>query len=99
MGRPPPRVEPPHDREDVTVLVVVVGAAVCSGQARLSPSRLVTKIEGLRHQPLRGAGGEGFEAGNSLGGKAEGSQFVTIHPAAAVVTGFSVSTQAETSPA
>lgn len=76
MDPPPPRVEPPHDREDVTALVVVVGAAVSSGQARLSLSRLVTKIEGLRHEPLRGAGGEGFEAGNSLGGKAEGSQLL-----------------------
>lgn len=72
VGRPPSRVEPPHDREDVRALVMVVGATESSGQARLSPSRLVIKIEGLRHQPLRGAGGEGFEAGNSLGGKAEG---------------------------
>lgn len=45
-----------------------------------------------KHQPLGGAGGEAFEAGNSLGGKAVGSKFVNIHPAAAVVPGFSVST-------
>lgn len=83
--------------------VVEVGAAESLGQVSLlslpaQPCQ-ATKIEGPRHQPLGGAGREAFEAGTSLGGKAEGNQFVNIHPAAAVALGFLFPWQAEASPA
>lgn len=89
----------PCRREAMRALVDGGGFAVSLGQARGGKAITLSahpmpchQNRRLKHQPLGRAGGEAFEAGNSLRGKAVGSKSVNIHPAAAVAPRFSVST-------